>query len=328
MVPGATRRWARILAGSRRIKAARTARSAQSKRGLGLVRRSTATSCRNTSSSTSLVEAVRPSSKTSPRTCWKIRYSSRSDTAAIMPGHRRRPPITAAQPHVPRSGTPQGPGRGRARRHHRAARDRAGRADHRRRLQRCRRWAGHSSGAPRGNLGMAPRGAQEQAMAAAVDVVHVVNGQSQTPSTSSLRTRARARRPTIATASAHRWSAAATSDGCPGRCWTKWTCTPGCTRSRRRCTLPGVPCRYRWRRVGHRWSVWSMHAHTRRPGGAGAATPAARSRRLKLTSRARATRRDAGVRGRGSYRRRGRGRPTSRPAVRRTPAPPDRQQGT
>jgi hypothetical protein len=29
---------------------------------------------------------VRPISRTSPSTCWKIRYSSRSDTAAIMPG--------------------------------------------------------------------------------------------------------------------------------------------------------------------------------------------------------------------------------------------------
>ena len=57
----------------------------------------------------SLVEDVRPSSRTSPSTCWKIKYSSRSDTAEIMPG-RPRPSITAGQgpglsivePHRPR----------------------------------------------------------------------------------------------------------------------------------------------------------------------------------------------------------------------------------
>jgi hypothetical protein len=41
------------------------ARSAQSRRGLGLVRRSTATSWRSTSNSMSLVDVVRPSSKSS-----------------------------------------------------------------------------------------------------------------------------------------------------------------------------------------------------------------------------------------------------------------------
>ena len=46
-------------------------------------------------------------SRMRPSTCWKIRYSSRSDTSAIMP-NQRRPRITAGQPHVPRSGTPQG----------------------------------------------------------------------------------------------------------------------------------------------------------------------------------------------------------------------------
>jgi hypothetical protein len=44
-----TSRCARSLAGRYRISAATTARSAQSSRGLGLVRRSTATSCRRTS---------------------------------------------------------------------------------------------------------------------------------------------------------------------------------------------------------------------------------------------------------------------------------------
>ena len=35
-----------------------------------------------------LIDGQRPSSKTSLRTCWKIRYSSDSDTAAIMPDRR------------------------------------------------------------------------------------------------------------------------------------------------------------------------------------------------------------------------------------------------
>jgi hypothetical protein len=43
---------------------------------------------RSTTNSTSLVDVVRPSSKSSLRTCWKIKYDNRSDTAAIMP-HRR-----------------------------------------------------------------------------------------------------------------------------------------------------------------------------------------------------------------------------------------------
>jgi hypothetical protein len=53
--------------------------------GLGLVRRSTATSCRNTNNSTSLADVLRPSSKTSLSIWRKIKYSSRSDTAVIMP---------------------------------------------------------------------------------------------------------------------------------------------------------------------------------------------------------------------------------------------------
>jgi hypothetical protein len=42
----------------------------------GLMRRSTATPGRNTSSSTSLVEDERPSMRISPSTCWKIRYDN------------------------------------------------------------------------------------------------------------------------------------------------------------------------------------------------------------------------------------------------------------
>jgi len=70
--------------GSRWMRAVNTARSVLSMRGRGLVRRSTATSCRSTRSSTSLADA-RNASRTSPSTFRKIRYSSRSDTAAIMP---------------------------------------------------------------------------------------------------------------------------------------------------------------------------------------------------------------------------------------------------
>ena len=95
------RRCSRSLLGKRRMRAAKTARSAQSRRGRGLVRRSTATSCRSTSSSTSLVEDVRPSSRTSPSTCWKIRYNSRSDTAAIIPtSENPRSPLVSGVCHV------------------------------------------------------------------------------------------------------------------------------------------------------------------------------------------------------------------------------------
>jgi hypothetical protein len=59
--------------GNRRTSAANTARSAQSVRGRGLVRRSTATSWRSTRSSTSFAAEVRPSSRTSQTTCRKIK---------------------------------------------------------------------------------------------------------------------------------------------------------------------------------------------------------------------------------------------------------------
>jgi hypothetical protein len=85
IVSGVTRRWQRSARGSRGTRAASTARSAQSMRGRGWVRRSTATSCRSTRSSTSLVADVRPSSRTSPSTCRKIKYSNRSDTLGSCP---------------------------------------------------------------------------------------------------------------------------------------------------------------------------------------------------------------------------------------------------
>jgi len=61
MVPGVTSPCARSLLGRCRISAARTARSAQSSLGCGLRRRSTATSCRRTSSSAFLDADERPS---------------------------------------------------------------------------------------------------------------------------------------------------------------------------------------------------------------------------------------------------------------------------
>ena len=103
---GVARRWQRSVRGSRRMRAANTARSAQSSRGFRLVRRSTATSWRSTRSSTSLVEDERLSSRISPSTCRKIRYDNRSDTAAIMPGCLMSS-ITAGQRPCPTSGTPQ-----------------------------------------------------------------------------------------------------------------------------------------------------------------------------------------------------------------------------
>jgi hypothetical protein len=106
IVSGVTRRWRRSARGSRRTSAAKTARSAQSRRGLGVVRRSTSTSCRRTSNSTSLMADVRPSSTSSPSTCWKIKYNSRSDTAEIMPS-RWRSSIVAGQRQVQHCGTPQ-----------------------------------------------------------------------------------------------------------------------------------------------------------------------------------------------------------------------------
>jgi hypothetical protein len=59
--------------GSHRINAARIARSAQSSRGLALVRRRTATSWRSTSSSASFDAVERASSTIQPTSRAKIR---------------------------------------------------------------------------------------------------------------------------------------------------------------------------------------------------------------------------------------------------------------
>src|SRR6185295_2487913 len=66
-------------------------------RGRGLVRRRTVTSCRSTRSSTSLVEEVRPISRTSPSTRRKIKYSSRSDTPGSCPTSDHRWSATQAR---------------------------------------------------------------------------------------------------------------------------------------------------------------------------------------------------------------------------------------
>ncbi len=72
-VPGVTSRCGRSLPGRSRISAAITARSAQSSRGRGWVRRSTATSCRSTKSSASLEADDRPSRTSQPQSRTKMR---------------------------------------------------------------------------------------------------------------------------------------------------------------------------------------------------------------------------------------------------------------
>jgi hypothetical protein len=84
MFPGVTSRCRRSMVGSRRIRAASTARSAQSSRGRGFARRSTAISCRNTSSSTS--------------------FGRRGATQQNKPTtESNEDQIHQSQPHIPRS---------------------------------------------------------------------------------------------------------------------------------------------------------------------------------------------------------------------------------
>jgi hypothetical protein len=109
---GVTSRCWRSHAGRVRIRADRMARSGQVSRGLGLVRRSTATSWRRTSSSTSLVALLRARSTSQPTNRAKIRYSRRSSTHHADPtglrcvhpslcsatGSRQRPSSTTTTP--------------------------------------------------------------------------------------------------------------------------------------------------------------------------------------------------------------------------------------
>jgi hypothetical protein len=110
IVPWVTRRWHRSARGNRRTSAAKIARSAQSRRARGWVRRRTATSWRSTRSSMSLVAHLRPSS-TSPSTCGKIKYSNRSDTPGSCLASDPRWSATRAlllAPHSPRRQPPLG----------------------------------------------------------------------------------------------------------------------------------------------------------------------------------------------------------------------------
>ncbi len=99
-VPGVTSRCVRSAVGRSRMSAARTARSAQSYRGLGWVRRSTATSCRSTSTSMSVDAGERPRRTSQLQTRTKIRYGRCTDivdhhAAGLAPAHRPRPQAQA-----------------------------------------------------------------------------------------------------------------------------------------------------------------------------------------------------------------------------------------
>jgi len=91
-VPGVTSRPIGIDAGSRRAKAASTARSAQSSLGRGFCRRSTATSWRSTSISASFDAADRASSANQPVRRTNTRYSMRkvASLRCCQPEHQCR----------------------------------------------------------------------------------------------------------------------------------------------------------------------------------------------------------------------------------------------
>jgi hypothetical protein len=71
--PSAAQHLAALRASYRSVVAIDTARSAQSSRGRGFARRSTATSCRSTSSSASLEADDRPSRTSQPQSRTKMR---------------------------------------------------------------------------------------------------------------------------------------------------------------------------------------------------------------------------------------------------------------
>ena len=106
-----TRRWPRSARGNRRTSAANTARSAQSRRGRGLVRRSTATSWRSTRSSTSLAEDVRHDSRTKPEHLPEDQVQQPQRHAGIMSDQRSPlvsdPGPTSGTPHDPEYGCPE-----------------------------------------------------------------------------------------------------------------------------------------------------------------------------------------------------------------------------
>ena len=90
IVPGVTRRWPRSFIGSRRMSAAKTARSAQSRRGarIGAAEHGDLVAQHQQLDVLGCTPCV-PTARPGLSTCRKIRYSNRSDTAAIMPDHRK-----------------------------------------------------------------------------------------------------------------------------------------------------------------------------------------------------------------------------------------------
>jgi hypothetical protein len=106
-----TKRCPRSICGNLRTRAAKTARSAQSRSGFGLALRSTATSWRNTSSSMSLDAEERPSntSRFSSRTKTKVEQTQRHGARSCLPAKHTNLP---RQRRGPTSGTPQNCGDG------------------------------------------------------------------------------------------------------------------------------------------------------------------------------------------------------------------------
>jgi hypothetical protein len=114
IVPGVTKRCPRSIVGSLRTSAANTARSAQSRRGVGLALRKTATSWRNTRSSTSLDADERPSNNSSSAPRARSGRADATTQLTIMP-RRPSPPIIQVRGNSPTSGPPQGRARVQAR---------------------------------------------------------------------------------------------------------------------------------------------------------------------------------------------------------------------
>jgi hypothetical protein len=102
MVPGVASRCSRSSRGSRRANAASSARSAQSSRGRGVVRRSTATSCRSTSSSTSLAaeEKHQPATESNEDQVQHQRASNTASTKAEAQASGREMAIDRGVEHV------------------------------------------------------------------------------------------------------------------------------------------------------------------------------------------------------------------------------------
>ncbi len=85
MVPGVTRRWLRRPLGSRRIRAAKIARSAQSKAWSRVGAAEHRDLVPQHEELDVLGRGRAPHQQDKSQHIWKIRYSSRSDMGAIMP---------------------------------------------------------------------------------------------------------------------------------------------------------------------------------------------------------------------------------------------------